>query len=44
MDKKIYLGSNSPRRLQLLQQIGLTVEVLKAEIDETPLAQEKRHH
>ncbi|MDA3978770.1 MULTISPECIES: Maf family protein [Gallibacterium] len=41
MDKKIYLGSNSPRRLQLLQQIGLTVEVLKAEIDETPLAQEK---
>ncbi|MFC0322630.1 Maf family protein [Gallibacterium melopsittaci] len=39
--QKIYLGSNSPRRLQLLQQLGLTVEVLKAEIDETPLVQEQ---
>lgn len=33
--QKIYLGSNSPRRLQLLQQLGLSVEVLKGEIDET---------
>lgn len=33
--KKIYLGSNSPRRFQLLQQLGLSVEVLKGEIDET---------
>lgn len=39
--KKIYLGSNSPRRLQLLQQLGLSVEVLKAEIDETPFPQEQ---
>ncbi|MFC0309596.1 Maf family protein [Gallibacterium trehalosifermentans] len=38
--QKIYLGSNSPRRLQLLQQLGLTVEVLKAEIDETPQKEE----
>ena len=33
--QKIYLGSNSPRRFQLLQQLGLSVEVLKGEIDET---------
>lgn len=38
--QKIYLGSNSPRRLQLLQQLGLSVEVLSANIDETVLPQE----
>lgn len=38
--KKVYLGSNSPRRLQLLQQIGLEVEILKFEIDERIAPQE----
>ncbi|WP_032093174.1 Maf family nucleotide pyrophosphatase [Necropsobacter rosorum] len=33
---QLYLASNSPRRLQLLQQLGLHVEVFAAAIDETP--------
>jgi septum formation protein len=38
---KIILASGSPRRIALLQQIGIEPdEVLPAEIDETPLASE----
>lgn len=31
----IYLASRSPRRVELLKQIGLTCEILPADIDET---------
>ena len=31
----LYLASTSPRRRELLQQIGLTFEVLKVAVDET---------
>ena len=31
----LYLASTSPRRRELLQQIGLTFEVLKVSVDET---------
>ena len=34
---KIYLASRSPRRGELLQQIGVTFEVLPADIDESVL-------
>ncbi len=37
---QLYLASNSPRRLQLLQQLGLQVEVFSAETDETPFSGE----
>lgn len=37
---KLILASASPRRLQLLQQIGLTPEVVTADIDETPFDNE----
>ena len=47
MLKPLYLASQSPRRLELLRQIGLTPTVLKLrdgnenlEVDETPLAAE----
>lgn len=33
---KIYLASKSPRRKELLQQIGVEFEVISADIDETP--------
>lgn len=36
----LYLASNSPRRQLLLQQIGLTFQVVKTDIDETPLLNE----
>lgn len=40
--KPIILASASPRRLQLLEQIGIKPDqVLPADIDETPLKQEK---
>ena len=32
----IYLASQSPRRAELLRQIGVTFEQLAGEIDETP--------
>lgn len=34
--QKIYLASASPRRLSILQNLGLEVEVCAADIDETP--------
>ena len=37
----IYLASRSPRRAELLQQIGLTFMVLPADIDETPRLDEQ---
>lgn len=48
MPKSVYLASQSPRRLELLRQIGLAPVVLplrharpRADVDETPLASEK---
>ncbi len=38
---QLYLASQSPRRLQLLQQLGLKVEIFNADIDETPKADEQ---
>lgn len=37
---QLYLASNSPRRLAILQQLGLSVEKLNSEIDETPYPNE----
>ena len=39
-DKKIYLASGSPRRQQLLAQIGVDFDVLGVTVDETPLPDE----
>jgi len=36
----VYLASRSPRRVELLLQIGLHCEILPADIDETQLSQE----
>ncbi len=36
----IYLASQSPRRRQLLQQIGVQFQVISCEIEETPLPNE----
>lgn len=36
----IYLASQSPRRQELLQQIGIPFELIRCEIDETPLPNE----
>lgn len=33
---QIYLASNSPRRRELLDQIGVTYRVLRVEVDESP--------
>lgn len=38
--KMIYLASRSPRRAELLQQIGVEYIVLPSDIDETPLLDE----
>jgi septum formation protein len=35
-DKKIVLASASPRRVELLRQVGLLFEVYPAQVDETP--------
>jgi septum formation protein len=40
----IYLASRSPRRVELLQQIGLRCETLPADIDETQLMDETAEH
>lgn len=40
MDYSIYLASRSPRRAELLQQIGVSFTVLPADIDESELAGE----
>jgi len=37
---EIILASKSPRRLQLLQYAGFTVEVMPSHVDETPLLKE----
>ena len=36
----VYLASGSPRRRELLQQIGISFRVVAAEVDETQLARE----
>jgi septum formation protein len=40
----IYLASRSPRRVELLQQIGLSCATLPADIDETQLSNESAEH
>jgi len=40
MDNALILASASPRRLELLKQIGLSPQVQPADIDESPLAGE----
>jgi len=40
MNKRIYLASRSPRRAELLQQIGVDFLVLPSDIDESELAGE----
>jgi septum formation protein len=42
--KRIYLASRSPRRGELLQQIGIAFEVLPSDIDETVLPDEAPEH
>ncbi|MEW5942451.1 MAG: Maf family protein [Pseudomonadota bacterium] len=39
-DRKIYLASRSPRRSELLQQIGVEFEVLAPDVNESPLPRE----
>ncbi|OOH86201.1 septum formation protein Maf [Pasteurellaceae bacterium 15-036681] len=41
--KQIYLASNSPRRWELLQNLGLELTRIGGEIDETPLENEIAH-
>lgn len=41
MNPSIYLASRSPRRAELLQQIGVCFTVLPSDIDESELANEK---
>lgn len=36
----VYLASNSPRRRELLEQIGVAYEVVTVDVDETPLPKE----
>ena len=40
MSKHIYLASRSPRRAELLQQIGVDFDVLPSDVDEAPLSGE----
>ena len=40
MTARLYLASASPRRRELLDQIGVSYEVVVADIDETPLQDE----
>lgn len=40
MSESIYLASQSPRRRELLDQIGVQFELLNTDIDETPLDNE----
>lgn len=40
-DFQFYLASNSPRRAQILQQLGFRFALCCCEIDETPLPDEK---
>jgi septum formation protein len=41
---RIILASSSPRRRELLEQIGLPYRVVAAEVDETPLPNETPEH
>lgn len=41
---RLYLASRSPRRAELLRQIGIGFEPLLAEVDETPLPDENPEH
>ena len=41
MNKTIYLASNSPRRWEILQQLGLNLLRIEGEIDETPYENEE---
>jgi septum formation protein len=41
MDPQFYLASASPRRRQLLEQLGLSFEVVVADVDESPRPGEK---
>jgi len=43
MSPSIYLASQSPRRRELLTQIGIEYELILNDIDETPLADESAH-
>ena len=38
---RVVLASRSPRRIELISQLGVTVEVVPADIDETPLPGEE---
>lgn len=40
MIKKLYLASQSPRRLELLQQLNLNAEVINAPVEEVALPKE----
>ncbi|MBA3695521.1 MAG: septum formation inhibitor Maf [Methylotenera sp.] len=40
MEPQIYLASRSPRRVELLKQLGITCQTLPADIDETVLLNE----
>lgn len=40
MRMRIVLASRSPRRIELIQQLGITAEVVPADIDESPLNNE----
>lgn len=39
-DKFVYLASQSPRRAELLRQLGVDFEIMRVEVDETPRAGE----
>ncbi len=43
MSRLIYLASASPRRRQLLRQIGVSYRLLRVEVDETPWPDEAPH-
>lgn len=43
MRKHIYLASRSPRRAELLQQIGITCQILPSDIDESVYHDEPPH-
>lgn len=43
-DPHVYLASQSPRRRELLAQIGLVPALIAADVDETPLPSERADH
>ncbi len=38
---RVVLASRSPRRIELISQLGVTAEVVPADIDETPFSGEE---